>query len=206
MVRKTREEALATRGRILDAAEQLFQARGVSNASLHHIAEAAGVTRGAVYWHFKDKGDLIQAMLGRVCLPMDEAAAAARSPDRSAPLQTLRAHLLGVLERVAGDERVRRVFEIVTQKAEFVDELAGVRELRLKMRREHLAALERLLRAAQARGHIGRSPPAREIAIGLQALLDGLIQGWMFDPEAFALRTVGARVLDRHLAGLGASG
>jgi TetR/AcrR family acrAB operon transcriptional repressor len=202
MVRKTKEEALATRSSILDAAERLFQAQGVSGTSLQDIALAAGVTRGAVYWHFKDKSDLFNAMMARVCLPMEESAALLVPPGGAPPLATLREHLLGILDRVAGDEQVRRVFEIATQKVEYVDELTAVRERHLQMRRSHVAVLERLLRSAQVRGDVVRSPPARQIAIGLHALLDGLIQNWMLDPASFALRAVGRRVVDLHLAGL----
>src|SRR3954462_12004933 len=101
MVRKTKEEALATRGRILDAAEELFQAQGVAGTSLQDIAAAAGVTRGAIYWHFDDKADLFNAMMARVCLPLEQSApAAARG---AAPLEALRDHLVGVLAQVAAD-------------------------------------------------------------------------------------------------------
>ena len=58
MVRRTKDEALETRNRILDAAERVFGESGVSRTSLEDVASAAGVTRGAIYWHFKDKSDL----------------------------------------------------------------------------------------------------------------------------------------------------
>ena len=61
MVRRTKAEAEATRQALLDAAERLFEARGVSRTSLQDIASAAGLTRGAVYWHFRDKADLFDA-------------------------------------------------------------------------------------------------------------------------------------------------
>jgi len=199
-LRKTKAEAFATRSAILDAAEHLFLARGVSGTSLQDIAAAAGVTRGAVYWHFKDKGDLFNAMMARVCLPMETAALAAS--DTSPPLDALRAHLRGILERVAADAQVRRVFQIFTQKVEYVDEMATVRERHLQMRRDHLAVLARLLRAAQRRGDIVPAPPARQLAIGLHALVDGLIQNWMLDPAGFALRAVGGKAVEAHLAGL----
>ncbi len=201
-MRKTKAEALATRSGILDAAEHLFQAQGVSGTSLQDIAAAAGVTRGAVYWHFKDKGDLFNAMMARVCLPMEEAAAGLAASEASPPLDTLRAHLRGILERVAADAQVRRVFQIATQKVEYVDEMATVRERHLQMRRDHLAVLARLLRAAQRRGDIVPAPPARQLAIGLHALVDGLIQNWMLDPASFALRAVGCKAVEAHLAGL----
>lgn len=51
MARKTREEAEQTRYLLLDTAEQLFSEKGVSKTTLADIASAAGLTRGAVYWH-----------------------------------------------------------------------------------------------------------------------------------------------------------
>ena len=50
---KTKEEAYQTRCNVLDAALTVFYERGVAQASLDEIAKAAGVTRGALYWHFK---------------------------------------------------------------------------------------------------------------------------------------------------------
>lgn len=58
MARKTKQEAQETRQHILDVALRLFSQQGVSSTSLGEIAKAAGVTRGAIYWHFKDKSDL----------------------------------------------------------------------------------------------------------------------------------------------------
>ena len=48
VARSTKQEALATRNRLLDAAEVLFQAQGVSQTSLQQIAQQAGATRGAI--------------------------------------------------------------------------------------------------------------------------------------------------------------
>lgn len=54
MVRRTKEEAQETRQQILEAAEKAFHARGVARTTLADIAKLAGVTRGAIYWHFQD--------------------------------------------------------------------------------------------------------------------------------------------------------
>ena len=71
MARRTKEDADATRQALLDAAEAVFYAKGVGRASLAEIAQAAGATRGAIYWHFKDKVDLFNAMMDRVTLPLE---------------------------------------------------------------------------------------------------------------------------------------
>ncbi|OUE60679.1 HTH-type transcriptional regulator AcrR [Citrobacter freundii] len=58
MARKTKQQAQETRQHILDVALRMFSQQGVSSTSLAEIAKAAGVTRGAIYWHFKNKSDL----------------------------------------------------------------------------------------------------------------------------------------------------
>src|SRR5262245_13542624 len=99
VVRRTKDEAQETRNAILDAAEQPFSERGVSRTSLEDIAHAAGVTRGAIYWHFKDKSDLFAAMVNRVTLPM-EAMVARSSDDAVAdPLASLKECAVSVLKR-----------------------------------------------------------------------------------------------------------
>src|SRR5215831_8980559 len=90
MVRRTKIEAAATRDALLDAALGVFRDRGVAHTSLEEVAAAAGVTRGAVYWHFKDKADLFTALCERVQLPMEAMLAAAGETRHEDPLNTLR--------------------------------------------------------------------------------------------------------------------
>lgn len=62
----TRRDTLATRGRLLDAAEQLFYRRGIDNVSLADINQAAGQkNRNALQYHFGDKTAVLRAVLDR---------------------------------------------------------------------------------------------------------------------------------------------
>ncbi len=81
MVRRTKSEAMETRTQILDAAERVFQRDGVLSASLNDIATEAGVTRGAIYWHFKNKHDLFMAMVERGRLLFDILSEKAEDPE-----------------------------------------------------------------------------------------------------------------------------
>lgn len=200
MPRRTKVEALATRQSLLDAAERLFDAQGVSRTSLQAIAQAAGVTRGAVYWHFKDKVDLFNALMERAHLPLElpPAAGTAAAPQPPAELlQTLQDQLVGTLERIVGDAQVRRVLEIATHKVEYVGELAAVRERHLQAMADHLDALRRGLQRA------GR-PSARAAieARGITLLMVGLIQAWTLAPDAFDLVATGRDVIATHLRGI----
>jgi TetR/AcrR family acrAB operon transcriptional repressor len=203
MVRRSKEDALATRNALLDAAERVFQAQGVAGTSLNDIALAAGTSRGAIYWHFKDKADLFNAMLDRVTLPLQTAAAELEGAHDPDPLPALRQALRYALHQTVTDPQTRRVFEVATLKVEYVDSLCAVRERHLRNRNGWLDRIRLLLlKSAAARG-VRLGIPAATAAQGLQALVDGLIQNWLLDPQAFDLEACGTRAVDVYLKGLG---
>lgn len=205
MARRTKEDASATRSSLIDAAERVFCEKGVSGASLSDIAQAAGATRGAIYWHFRDKVDLFGAMMDRVTLPLEQGIGELECNTCSDPVARLRAVLALVLHGVANDERTRRVFEIALYKVEYVGELVGVRD-------RHMAASEGFTRqlardfelAAQVQ-QITLPMSPMEAAMGLHALFDGLMCNWLLGVEAFDLVKVGRVGTDAFLQGLGLS-
>jgi AcrR family transcriptional regulator len=60
-----------TRERILVAALALFNARGSAFVSTNHIAEEAGVSPGNLYYHFRNKEEIIRALLERMIAEFD---------------------------------------------------------------------------------------------------------------------------------------
>ena len=205
MARRTKEDALATRDLILDTAERVFARRGVSRASLNEIAQVAGLTRGAIYWHFKDKAELFDAMMERVLLPMEEHLKIGAPVPAGDALEQLRRACIDGLRKIVDDEQVRRVFEIAVHKVEYVDELEAVRDRRRDACRGHLDHIERTLAQLIKQGELSRRMPVRAAALGLHSLLEGLFQNWMLDPTAFDLVKVGTQVIDTYFAGLGLS-
>lgn len=202
MARRTKEEAEATRERILDAAEQEFQQRGVSGTSLEDIARAAGVTRGAIYWHFRDKAALFEAMMDRVVLPLETEMLRASDPAVADPLAQVRLATMGALRAAVEDEQARRVLEIALHKVEYVDEMQGVRERRIACLVDRIGHLASIFERAQAAGQIRLALPAAAAASGLHALVDGLLQNWMLDPGSFDLVVNGEALLDAYFRGL----
>ncbi|MDO9571109.1 MAG: TetR family transcriptional regulator [Hydrogenophaga sp.] len=207
MVRRTKAEAEATRHSLLDAAEHLFQERGVSRTSLNDIATAAGTTRGAIYWHFKDKADLFNAMLERATLPLECGFPDQATPVEAleAPLEALRAGMRHVLHQIATDERVRRVFEVLTHQVEYNTEMAAVRERHLSMRQRYLALTEAILVEAAGRTGLRLPVPLSTASLGLHIVMDGLKHNWLLDPSAFDLKAVGEHTMNTYLRGLGFS-
>ncbi len=204
MVRKTKEDAEATRCSILDAAEHLFHSQGVSRTSLQDIAAAAGVTRGAIYWHFKDKSDVFNALMDRVVLPMEEADAQMGLDVDRPVLTLLRERAQGLFEKAVGCPSLQRMMDIAMHKVEYVDELVAVRQRRIQMRATFRQPMEQLLRRGQQRGEVVAGVPAAQLAIGLHAVIDGVLHNWLLAPQAFDLPKIGLAVVDVHLAGMAA--
>ncbi|WP_447779016.1 TetR family transcriptional regulator [Variovorax boronicumulans] len=201
MARRTKEEALATRHRLLDAAELLFQAQGVSQTTLQQIAQQAGATRGAIYWHFKDKADLFNAMMERVILPLETPPKSDAPGDD--PLVEIEDGLIHALTLMVTDLQVRRVFDIATHKVEYTHDMASVQQRHLDARNACVVDFEKALRLAARRARIRLPVPGAVAAQGMHALMGGLIQNWLLDPTAFDLVPTGRRTFRVYLAGLG---
>ena len=206
MARRTKAEAQATRESLLDAAEQLFQARGVSRTSLNDIAVAAGTTRGAIYWHFKHKADLFNAMMERITLPLEQTLNSAQGVlgvASSDPVADIRHAMLEALRLIATDEQTRRVLYIATHQVEYTDELGDVQTRRLLSHNNCVARNRTILAQAFAKQGADCPVPLACAAHGLQALVEGLVQHWLLEPSAFDLLTSGANAIDVYLRGLG---
>ncbi|MEV1952804.1 TetR family transcriptional regulator, partial [Pseudomonas aeruginosa] len=114
MARKTKEESQKTRDGILDAAERVFLEKGVGTTAMADLADAAGVSRGAVYGHYKNKIE--------VCLAMcDRAFGQIEVPDENARVPALDILLragMGFLRQCCEPGSVQRVLEILYQPVE----------------------------------------------------------------------------------------
>lgn len=191
MARKNKADAQITRDHLLDAAEHLFQLQGVSRTTLQQIAEHAGMTRGAIYWHFKDKAELFHAMIERVHLPFDEIIKELQEDLSHNPLSRLQHILTRGLELIQNDEHTLRVFEIVCLKVEANDEMSAVMVKREESRQAFIALIEKEISSAIQAQLIRADQHPHLIALAYHSMLDGLIYNWMLKPENFNLMQAG---------------
>jgi TetR/AcrR family acrAB operon transcriptional repressor len=202
MARRTKEEAAATRSLIINTAEKVFHKKGVSRTSLADIADAAGVTRGAIYWHFKNKAELFEAMTERMSLPMEEMVERIGGAVVDDPLVAVRDCALGVLKLVATDPQARRISEICNYKVEYVDEMEQLRARHVECRGECLTKIEQGFRRAKKMGLLAASVNPRLAAVGLHALVDGLITNWVLDSAYLPLAKAAKPLIDNYVDGM----
>lgn len=127
-MRRTREKALETRNQILDAAEAAFFEYGFARTSLADIAGMAGLTRCTIHGHFRNKGEVFTAMVGRVKLPMEMLVMATFDESETDPLGRMRDLFMFCLGNAATELHSRRVFEVLLTRCEYAGSrrLAGV--------------------------------------------------------------------------------
>ncbi|MGC8400103.1 TetR family transcriptional regulator [Enterobacter mori] len=140
-MRRTKLEAEQTRRQILDAAEECFRENGIMRTTLQVIAEKAGCTRGAIYWHFTEKHDLLREVIERtpfVFFSEAEAEAVSRS---TKPFSSLRHCMLRGLKEVQKNRHLRNAIELAVFGSECPRELLGENSADKLLSLIHIAVL-----------------------------------------------------------------
>ncbi|MFV0263427.1 MAG: acrEF/envCD operon transcriptional regulator [Kluyvera sp.] len=186
MARKTKEEALRTRQLLLDSAIQQFAQRGVSNTTLTDIADAAGVTRGAVYWHFASKSELFNAMWQEQ-LPLRELIHHKLQQIESGnPLLDLRNKFVLGLQYIAENPRQRALMQILYHKCEFSSDMMSEYDIRTRIGFNY-DAIRDIFRMCERNGILPPDTNIEIILIVLHSAFSGVIKNWLMDPHQFDL-------------------
>ncbi|MDP4547478.1 MAG: TetR family transcriptional regulator [Marinobacter sp.] len=196
MARKTKAEAAATRESILDAAEQVFIDKGVARGSLEQIAHTAGVTRGAIYWHFLNKQDILDAMLERVRAPLGEMLASAREGGDN--LENLKAVCILALRKLAEDERYFRVHYILLHRNESDQALNRHRELSASA----ISQLVEIMALAENRKRLRPHLTPEQAAYLLHTQMLGLFFHWLTAPDQWPLYDMAPTLVETVFYGL----
>lgn len=199
-MRRTKEDAEKTRIALLASAERLFLDKGVAHTSLDQIARDAGVTRGAVYWHFQNKAHLFHEMLNQVRLPPEQMTERLCSCTQQQPLQVLRDLVIEGLGALGRDEQKRRVMTILLHRCEFTEELREAEERHQAFINMFIDLCEKLLEHAADALYPDVTPQLA--ARTLHALIVGLFSDWTRDPELFDPELDGPALIDPLFRGL----
>lgn len=171
-----------TRERILAAAGHIFARKGFQAASLDEVAQHAGMTKGAIYWHFRSKNELFFALLDHkfqlhtAPVPEDLRIAAAATH----PRQAIAVLLQTMFARLRSDEEWPRLY------LEFIGQ-ARDNDMRERLARFHadgLALVAQHISTMQGAGLAPNKHDAATQAAFWSALFDGLMLAWLINPQA----------------------
>lgn len=201
MARKKKEEAQKTRQQLIEAAIGLFAARGVANTTLTDIADAARLTRGAVYWHFSSKSEIFNAIWEQQ-LPLREVIRdRLLLSEGDDPLLKLREQFIVTLQYIAREPRQRALLQILYHKCEFHGDMISEYEIRRR-----IGINDDFLRTRLEQCIAGNAISS-EINIDLTLIVfhgffSGIIKNWLMNSNSFNLYKQAPALVDHILATL----
>ena len=205
MVRRTKADALKTRQHLIETAIAQFAARGVSNTTLNDIADAANVTRGALYWHFENKTQLFNELWLQQPPLRDliQERLVGRWGDN--PLQRLQERLVVGLQYIAENPRQQALMQILYHKCEFHNDMISEQTIREKIGINHLG-MRIALQTCMDDGLIATSLDLDVIIIILHGSFSGIVKNWLINPMSYDLYKQAPVLVDNVLKMLSPDG
>lgn len=191
-----------TRERILAGAAAVFADRGYQQARLDDIAARAGLTKGAIYWHFRNKADLfcalVEARLQANTAPLSADLAEALRADSDSRQQQLARLLRDTLARFRADAHWPRLFlEFLSQSR---DPAVAERLRQLYQNGQRIAA--EVVRCLKQAGLTDADLDTEVLALFWTAFIDGLMLSWVVDPSRWDDERLVARLVEVLWRGL----
>jgi TetR/AcrR family transcriptional regulator, acrAB operon repressor len=190
------EQSTRSREKLLEAATLLFAERGYRDTSVQAIGEAAGISRGSIFWHFGSKAGLLEAVVEQAFTRWKNETLVADVGDTRG-LQAVRRALASHRRFLGSQSEVLRLFYVLMFEA-----LGPRPELAGRFAELHRGLRDRgrdWLEGADLRADVD----AGSLATILTAALGGIAYQYLLDPDNLELDPLYAdleRVLDRGLA------
>ena len=179
MARRTKEEAAETRSKILSAALDVFSRKGFSRTTFVDIANQIDLTKGAVYWHFKTKSDLLVALIEEM---VERKQQLVPPPETIETVAALKAHYLESVRTMFSDPELRKFEFFINYQIEWSEELRAEVHARLdKLGRTPCRKYTSTLSRLQECGAISASHDPDKLGTLLIATLIGLVRLVMMD-------------------------
>ncbi len=203
MVRRTKEEALETRNRIMDAAVDVFFDCGVANATLNDIATRANVTRGAIYWHFKNKLDVFDALHDRLQLSFADTILADLQNDHPHPLLQLERLCTEMLVNLETDQDAFKVLSIMFFKCDYSGDMSAFLQMQNERRKKNVELFSEYFARAKKHRHLPIDVDPGVLSMALLSYISGLVIDYLRDPTCIAMRDNAARFMRLFFRNLG---
>lgn len=171
MTTATRQRS-ETRDQILDLAETLIQTRGYSAFSYQDIADALGIRKASIHYHFPSKSDLGVAVVNRYIDRFDTALTQVAGDETQSSMAMLELYTQPYLEFARAPDRVCLCGALAGEMLALPPELRARVEHFFKT---HQAWLTRLLKRGTSRGEFDLPAPPAKVARSIFAALQGAL-------------------------------
>ena len=192
MPRRTKAEALETRNTILDAAIDVFFEKGVNSSSLNDIARKAKVTRGAIYWHFKNKLHIFSALHDQLYSYLADTIFQDLQNDHPHPLLQLERLCTELIIELQHDQNRFKALSIVYLRCDYSGEMGQFLEQQNVNRQRTINLFSSYFERAKLHGHLPNDINPQTLSAALLAYISGIVIEYIRSYPAIDLDTEGA--------------
>ncbi len=196
-MRRTKEDAERTRRELLDAALTVFSKNGYAASHLEDIAQAAGVTRGAIYHHFGSKADLYFALIEEAASIGNSAIDQAIS-EGGTYAEILSRILVYTFNLLEDDRRFREVMSLQLT----TPNIDAFSSRRYAETRELVTSIGGFFRIIIEQGELRPDLDPDTAARAFLGFQNGLASLWLFNQEAFSIKGSGSELAEIFLRGV----
>lgn len=196
MVRKTKEEALETKNAILSAAIDVFLEKGVASAGLEQIAEHAGVTRGAVYWHFKNKRSIFEALHEKLYSPLMAQILADMQSDHPCPLSQLKDLCTKMVDELKTNDEKIKILKVFHIKCDYSSEMEDFLTMQEKEKDKCSSLFVHYFDRAKEKNHLSPETDSELLALTFLLYLTGIKMQLLLNPNLLHLKTRTDELID----------
>lgn len=179
-MKRTKSEAETTRRRLLEAGLEVFLQKGFDKTSLEEIAQRVNMTRGAVYWHFKDKHAIFIELVEQKLINWQQQLEALLKDEEIPPLQKITSFAKTLLHLLAEEEDFRKIQLLMKRSWSSVPAYASRFSL---WQDRYLQQLEQLYWQAQTDRVIMAHVSARYLATYTLSVIAGASEQLLDTPE-----------------------
>jgi len=166
------------KSQIIEAAMNVFSRLGINKARMDDIADESGLSKGALYWYFKSKDEIIAAILGSIVDRELDALKIFIEQEGSAA-----ARLNHIIELVQQDmKRMKRWLPLLYEFYALALRSIRTRNVFTEYFRNYTFVLASIIEQGIQRGEI-RPVDANDFAVAMVATLEGTFLVYVYDPE-----------------------
>lgn len=182
-MRRSKHDAEKTKHLLIQAACEVFYREGVARATLEQIAQEAGLTRGALYWHFNSKTDILDALFQEIMPSMQEFQQHLQPLDAQSYWDYVTKYFVNFFALIGQDERLRKFCTLMHLKCELTERNAQVVAVLSRYRAMWDEHIIHVVGKAVEVGALSANTDIKKTAWLLRSFLTGMMVAYLGDIE-----------------------
>ncbi len=194
------QDATGTKNDILQSAIEVFVEHGYVRSTLEQIAAKANVTRGAVYWHFKNKHDIFEALHEALHQPLTSSILEDMQKNCDDSLCQLEKLCVKLLVDLDNDETRKKILKIFLCKCDYSCGMEDILENQRKRKLKNIDLFSQYFDRAKKNKHLPNTLYPKITAISLVCYMSGIVTEYLRNPQLFNLKKQAPHLIKQFFA------